>query len=800
MIPGDHLQLLYDHWLFSDMVKGATPFFRNLYEFNRGDDAAVPRRIASYLSPFFVVFVPARALFGRAAAWNLTGFVALWLTYWITWRLTCRFARSELVAALSALPALILPYRWTTQFGGSPTGLAMLWVPLLFLGVDLLAREQSLHGALIAGSTATILYLNERQTFLFGMLATPIWYLVSIMNCDPAMLRNKQFWLRNIRVLTPLALVLAVLVVVAFQAKKGFEGTSLGRGRTLQEVKLFSPRPIGLVTWTESGTDAHIYIGAVVLILLTSHAVALSFTLKRSRGKQIRTLLPAFLLWLQIALAVIFSLGRRGPFGGRFFVITRDFVPGLNMLRQPTKVFSLMPTLIAVSLALGISRLTNVFSCRLWLRAFPLLAALALVLDYGSRIRTTVCLLDTRQDAYGVVAEDATRRGRIPRALVLPIWPGDSAWASLYQHYVSLYRIRMLNGYRPVVRDEYRKNVFQALNSANTGLLTSEQIELLRRWDVDYVVLHENAFPEKVSPFPVFFTLKRLLEHPHLDLLAAADGIWAFRLTEIPATKAPLSLPQVAWFPTLQHHWEMERLATTNCVPASDPTASGGACLMLGREGATIAGARFETWAATDAVLKVRARGSGTFRCYWDSIAPNRYTSHTLKADEWIWLDIPIEPQLSVAIPRFVWTEGSVCLDTMLFTAGRWQSLAVGEQIVLPACLFFHAGVCDPWQGSVTLRPEWDADLVIFYGLRLPLDAGEYEVAFRYETSAPPGTDLGRFTVEARSDAFVATQVFAGELAKVRLRQQQNLPVTVKFCYSRNAQVTIREIVLARVK
>ncbi|MGQ9661345.1 MAG: hypothetical protein ACUVWX_03290 [Kiritimatiellia bacterium] len=800
MIPGDHLQLLYDYWLFSDMVKGTTPFFRNLYEFNRGDDAAVPRRLASYLSPFFVVFVPARALFGRAAAWNLIGFVALWLTYWITWRLNRRFVRSELVAALSALPALILPYRWMAQFGGSPTGLAMLWVPLLFLGLDLLAREQSLRGALIAGSTATILYLNEKQTFLFGMLATPIWYLVSILNCDPVMLRNKQFWLRSIRVLTPLALVLAVLVVIAFQAQKGFEGTSLGRGRTLQEVKLFSPRPIGLVKWTENGTDAQIYLGPIILFLLVGQAVALSLRLRRSQGNHFRTLMSALLLWLQSAAVITFSLGPRGPFQGRFFIMIRDFVPGLNMLRQPPKVFSIMPTLMAVSLALGISHLANVWPSHWWRRTFPLLAALALLLDYGSRIRTTVCLLDTRQDAYGVVAEDATRRGRIPRALVLPIWPGDSAWASLYQHYVSLYRIRMLNGYRPVVRDEYRKNVFQALSSANTGLLTSEQIERLRRWNVDYVVLHENAFPEKVSPFPVFFTLKRLLEHPHLDLLAAADGIWAFRLTEIPAPKAPLALPEVAWFPTLQRHWEMERLATTNCVPASDPTASGGACLMLCREGSAIAGARFESCAATDAVLKVRARGSGTFRCYWDSIAPNRYTSHTLKADEWIWLDIPIEPQLSVASPRFVWTEGSVCLDTMLFTAGRWQSLAVGEQIVLPACLFFHAGVCDPWQGNVTLRPEWDADLVIFYGLRLPLDAGEYEVAFRYKTSAPPGTDLGRLTVEAWPDAFVATQVFAGELAKVRFRQQENLPVTIKFCYSRNAQVTIREIVLARVK
>ena len=39
MIPGDHLQLLYHFWLFSDMISGHTPFFHNLYEFNSGNDS-----------------------------------------------------------------------------------------------------------------------------------------------------------------------------------------------------------------------------------------------------------------------------------------------------------------------------------------------------------------------------------------------------------------------------------------------------------------------------------------------------------------------------------------------------------------------------------------------------------------------------------------------------------------------------------------------------------------------------------------------------------------------------------------
>jgi hypothetical protein len=31
MIAGDHLQLLYHFWLLSDMIRGRTPWFHNLY-------------------------------------------------------------------------------------------------------------------------------------------------------------------------------------------------------------------------------------------------------------------------------------------------------------------------------------------------------------------------------------------------------------------------------------------------------------------------------------------------------------------------------------------------------------------------------------------------------------------------------------------------------------------------------------------------------------------------------------------------------------------------------------------------
>ena len=54
MPAGDHLQLLYHFSLVTDMIRGDTPWFSNLYEFNTGDDAA-RHRPGPWFMPFSLV-------------------------------------------------------------------------------------------------------------------------------------------------------------------------------------------------------------------------------------------------------------------------------------------------------------------------------------------------------------------------------------------------------------------------------------------------------------------------------------------------------------------------------------------------------------------------------------------------------------------------------------------------------------------------------------------------------------------------------------------------------------------------
>ena len=99
MQPGDHLQLDYHFWLFSDMLAGKTPWFYNIYEFNTGDDAERREPGAFYL-PFSFFYTVGAWIAGRAFAWNLTGFLSLWFAAWPS---------TSAAMPLSPLPEITLP-------------------------------------------------------------------------------------------------------------------------------------------------------------------------------------------------------------------------------------------------------------------------------------------------------------------------------------------------------------------------------------------------------------------------------------------------------------------------------------------------------------------------------------------------------------------------------------------------------------------------------------------------------------------------------------------------------------------
>jgi len=806
MAPGDHLQLLYHFWLAGDMIRGGTPPFHNLYEFNIGNDYAT-RRVGPYYFPFSFLYWLGECLGGRAVGWNVTGILALWASYVLTCLLARRYTASDVSAFVAALPGVSMPLYWVSLLGGSPFGFALMWCPAMLLGLDLAIRDLRAIGGLMAGLALLFASWTDSHVFFFCTLMAPAWSVI-------VFLQRERFapWGRTLRGLVVPLLPAATLAVAAllinhfFMMSKSAADVLAGGGRRLQEAQIFSPDWHGLFRPFADGTSTQIYIGWSIIVCVTAAAISSLIPASRRKGawageRRVATITMVLVL-AALGAVVMLALGPRGPEHGLAFRAVRKLIPPYTMIRQPAKIFCLVPSLLAIVSALAFNRLGPIVPRRLATGILPLWALLLLA-EYRHPIRAGVCLLDDDQAAYAAVAADAGACGVAARALVVPLWPGDSHWSSLYDYYASQRRIRMVNGYQPFVSRGYMTNVFQRLESVNKGFLDDAQLTWLSVAGVTHVILHEDAFPEKVSPFPAGDTLRRLLQHPRLRLLTQADGVWAFRIETQPVSPASSrptpALPYL--FPT--RFWEVERIPAgeRGVIEASD-ASSGRAVRMTPTSGRLVSGS---VTAVRDERLLwlIRLRGNGTLRLGTMEDGTNRAgRALTVSGADWQWATAPVEQQRAYAALAASLAVGSGCIDVdlVILAGGPWKPLGAGENVVLPAASFFHAGYTDPQTMHVVLRPLRDAADVVFYGWRLPLEPGRYRVDFACASDGPAGAVLGTIVCDDRLGQTAVATVTAGSPASGILMRTNNLPPRIGFRYAGRAKVEITELELTRLE
>ena len=798
MVPGDHLQLLYHFQLVHDFITGRIPWFHNVYEFNMGDDAAryMP---GSYFVPFSLVYAAAVSIVSRAAAWNLVGFLSLWATLFAAGLYAARFTSRPVVAVTAALVSIALPFRWMNLLGGSPSGFAMMWVPVVALGTDELARSARLRGGVWAGAALLFACWGDIHVFFFVALSLPLWFLLGLMQTPGRTWFDRSRWRARVPGIAALGAFMVAAALYRGMRHAHIAASEMAGGRALREALIFSPRWQGFWLWAAEGVNSHIYIGYLLPLLLAAGAVTLF--LRRSPESEPRAGYPR---WTMAVLAVSFggamllALGGRGPLDGLALRMVRTLIPPYAMIRQPAKIFVLMPTLIAAAGALSFDALVRSTALRRRGAGIAVLVAVLLVLaEYKAQVRPTICLLADRQDAYAAVAREDESAGQLPRALVLPIWPGESAEASVYEYFAQQYGIRMINGYSPVVSREYVEEAFRRLESANQGYLTDEQIDYLLSIGVRNLLFHENAFPEKVSPFPVSDALRRLARHPRVEPVVQADTVHAFRLLPPVAKKVPAHRPPVA-FPA--RRFELEHGLKEGGETQADPEAGGGGFL------------RFVSGASKDAFVEtkparaapaanlawwIRSRGHGRVEAqtFWgeDEIGKQRVS---LDDDDWTWQRVPIpDPaRYDQARLRIEPVAGKVDLDLVLLVAGDWQ-LAPEKPVEIAAADLFHAGYTAEDGRAVVFRRDVDPLAAVLYGPKLPLAKGTYRIEVLHASDAPAGSELGRFNVRlSERDEAGWVPVRSGEPAGMEWVQEQTLPVNIVFVFERNHDMRVEAV------
>lgn len=809
MIPGDHIQFLFQLWMFADAMAGKTPLFYHVYEFNQGDDAA-RYDPGTYYFPLGVLYAFGHAMGGRAVGWNLMLFISAWIAYAMTWVLARRFCASLLTAAVAALPALTLPYFWACCLGGSPTGPGMLWVPVAFYGVDKAVRERRVWGAILAGVALFVSPWADLHVFFFLFLSIPVWGLLcwgaDVWLGDGRVPgRQRPTLLQRAIPLLPLLVLMGASYLQTVLVKRSMSGAVTQGIRKIDETRIYAPTWDGWVAWDPASRHNQIYLGIVLLAVLVAGLALMLWDLRARRAAWRRLAVYGGML-LAIGGVALLALGPNIPRDPHHQVwnLLQRLLPPYRMIRQPAKIYCILAPLLSVALAMAIDRIAGLFTARRLAMAATLGLGALVAWDYGRRIEPTLCLLDADQGAYRAIAEDAARRGRENRALSIPIWPGDSHWNSLTEYYATLYRTKMLNGYRPTLRKQYLDDVFSRLAPMNMGYITDDRLDALLGRQIGYLVLQEDAFPEKVSAFAVSHTLRELLRQPRLQFLQRDGANWAFRI--LAPGEAGSGNPVPGHEPEVLlggRAWRAAACVSTAALVRSE-VSTGQAYARLQEPGDRVVLPSRQLYDVGGLRYVAAVRGTGTLVGTFD-LGPGNGTQAVSAAvgPEWRWVELPVpafrgiyDVQLALSAEH-----GIVDVDRVTLVGGAWAWLDPGQQVRLPASAFFRAGYSDVQAGTVHLEASRTPATAVFYAPYLPLQPGEYRLGVDFTSPAGSGVVLGAAAVCLPGGAPLArAPLVAGTPLDVDIRQSACLPLRFEITYTREADLTIRAVTLRRVR
>jgi hypothetical protein len=532
--PGDVLQLYYQLWLFGDGLLGRAPLFRDPYQFRvDGPRWNLPQTFPPLSIPFTLL-----SPLGHHAAYNLLVWLSFPFAGLAAYGLARQLGATPWGAVVGGLGFALVPARLGPLFGGQPAGFAAGLVPLCLWGLDLALVEGRMAGALGGGGALLALAtLEPHYVYLVGGL------LLVYAPIRAVTIRSRPR-LGPLVVFAALAALGAGWVLMLRQAF--VVGSIADAGRSLDEVRLFSPGP-GTLRLPAS-------YGGVVLGALAVRGLIRS---RRPADGHLRLLFGGTL-----ALGILLSLGPTMP-GLPLYQVFHRFVPLFDMIRNPEKFRILTSLSVSLLAAFGAD------AARQRLRApWSALAALALA---------GLVLVETPPWHPIAVARFpdnpvyASLRREAGKVLYLPVWPGDSAWSSVYLYTVTRTQVPTINGYSPLVPRNYVRDVAGALQGMNVGDLGPTEVRRLHDLGVTHVVVDRAVFPAQVSPFPSAFTLRRLETSSALVLERVADPLWMFRVTGRSAPVPRLPTSPVGVF------YEAEALSRETGTTAAEPAASGGA-------------------------------------------------------------------------------------------------------------------------------------------------------------------------------------------------------------------------------
>jgi len=502
---GDPVQLYYHFWMMWDYVTGGPgPLFQDPYEFKVGKDSPgvfTTRRLL--LSLVFLLFAP----FGTVFAFNALILLAVALSGFMAFLLARYYTGKIMPSLVAGLIFAVFPFALGQSLGGHTNGFMLFLIPFVLLMFEKGFSSGKFSYFFYSSIGFASFALIEYHLLYYMCLLIPPFFLVRMYGLRPGW---KSFTRSLIGVGVAVGIGVGIMLII-----KSLEitGSTREHGVSFREIQLYSPVLRDFFIHQYRGMEKEIYLGWVVLG--SAFLSFLFYGLKR----------PLF--WFYAGIIGVMGLLCLGPTKEKFlslYQLLYNYLPYFSFSRLPGRMVVFVALAAALLIALGLSRL----------KKGSLVASLALLgfiaIDYYPSSVAGITLLPPKSKVYEYVKENNGDKN----LLCLPIWPGDTAWSSIYLYYVTQTKAPLVNGYYPVVPRDYVENVFYPLYSLNVGEVLPQQAELLKKLNVKYVVFHEEAFPRKVSHFPAHFTLAHLFNSPYLKLLTHDKKHWLFELLDKP--------------------------------------------------------------------------------------------------------------------------------------------------------------------------------------------------------------------------------------------------------------------------
>jgi hypothetical protein len=396
--------------------------------------------------------------------------------------------------------------------------------------------------------------------------------------------------------------------------KSGFiDPAGHAAGRSVREIRLFAPHASDFLARSSTVLSRQLYPGMVATALA---AVALRTP-------------PGRVLWMIAVAFGVLALGPNAPSWLPMYEVARRIVPFFGIIRQPAKLFAVTAVAIALAAAFGMT----IVARRLGGRGVAVLgcaAIVAILVDFASLLPFGLSVLPRTNRVY---AEIAAKAGG-SNLLELPLWPGDSAYSSIYQYWATQTRIPTVNGYSAMAPRDYVERVTRPLDSMNLGELTAAQHGLLDDLRVRFVTLHRDSYPPQVSMYPYRFALALMRANPNLRAVGADGGVYLFE--RVGGAFQPWR-PAVRWLPNV--FYEAENLKIGAGKPIADPDASAGVAVEgEGANGPIIYGP-YRALPLGSYEVRFRARGNGRVEVVADL---GRTVLGTAEVDVESWAESPI--------------------------------------------------------------------------------------------------------------------------------------------------------------